>query len=71
MDRAEEARREVDMLLERYPGYTVATARSNLFFYGDHDLVERYLEGLRRAGVPAGADAGLHRKASRAARAEI
>ena len=70
MDRAEEARRAVDMLLKRYPGYTVATARSNLFFYGDHDLVERYLEGLRRAGVPAGADAGLHRKASRVALAE-
>ena len=69
-DRAEEAPRAIDGLLERYPGYTVATARSDFFFCGDHDLVERYLEGLRRAGVPEAAEAGLQGKAARAARAE-
>ena len=69
MDRAEETPRAVDSLLERYPGYTVATARSDFFFCGDYDLVERYLEGLRRAGVPETAEAGLQGKAARAARA--
>ena len=70
MARAEEARRAVDGLLERYPGYTVATARSDFFFCGDRDLVERYLDGLRRAGVPEAADAGPRRKSSHAPRAE-
>jgi TolB-like protein/Tfp pilus assembly protein PilF len=70
MDRAEEARRAVDGLLERYPRYTVATARSDFFFCGDHELVERYLEGLRRAGVPEAADGGLRTKPSRSVRAE-
>ena len=69
MDRAEETPRAVDSLLERYPGYAVATARSDFFFCGDHNLVERYLEGLRRAGVPETAEAGLQDKAARAARA--
>jgi hypothetical protein len=40
------------VLLQRYPGYNVATARSDFFFCGDSDLVERFLEGLRRAGLP-------------------
>ena len=56
-DRAEELRRAVDGLLQRYPGYTIATARSDFFFCGDRDLVERFLEGLRRAGLPEAANA--------------
>jgi TolB-like protein/Tfp pilus assembly protein PilF len=51
-DRAEEAAHAVDALLERDPGWTLASARSEFFFCGDHRLVERYLAGLRRAGVP-------------------
>ena len=51
-DRTEEAQRAIEGLLQRHPGYTIATARSNFFFCGDRDLVDRFLEGLRRAGLP-------------------
>jgi TolB-like protein len=51
LDRTEDARRAVDALLERSPGYTLATARSEFFFCGDDRLTQRYLEGLRRAGL--------------------
>ena len=71
MDRAEDARRAVDALLERNPGFTIASARSEFFFCGDHDLVGRYLEGLRRAGLPEAAKAVLPGKAPRAARAAV
>lgn len=57
MGRTQDARRAVDGLLERYPGYTVATARSDFFFCGDHDLIECHLDGLRRAGIPETAHA--------------
>jgi TolB-like protein/Tfp pilus assembly protein PilF len=56
-DRTEEAQRAIEGLLQRHPGYTIATARSNFFFCGDRDLVERFLEGLRRAGLPEAANA--------------
>ena len=69
-DRTEETCRAVDGLFERYPGYTVATARSDFFFCGDNELVERYLEGLRRAGVPEAAEAGLQSMAPRAPRSK-
>jgi len=51
-NRTEESQRAIDGLLQRHPGYTVATARSNFFFCGDRNLVERFLEGLRHAGLP-------------------
>ena len=56
-DRTDEAARAVDALLERNPDWTLAAARSEFFFCGDHRLVERYLYGLRCAGVPEAAAA--------------
>jgi TolB-like protein/class 3 adenylate cyclase/Tfp pilus assembly protein PilF len=50
--RSAETVRAADVLLQRYPGYSVATARSDFFFCGDSDLVERFLDGLRHAGLP-------------------
>lgn len=50
--RTEETRRAVKSLLAKYPTYSVATARSDCFFCADDNLVARFLEGLRRAGVP-------------------
>lgn len=52
MGRTEEARRAVDGLLGKYPAYTIATAQSDFFFCDDQVLVGRYLDGLRRAGIP-------------------
>ena len=53
--RSAETVRAADVLLQRYPGYSAATARSDFFFCGDSDLVERFLEGLRLAGLPEAA----------------
>jgi TolB-like protein/class 3 adenylate cyclase/Tfp pilus assembly protein PilF len=53
--RRHEMQRAVDVLLQRNPDYSIATARSDFFFCGDGDLVERFLKGLRHAGLP---DAG-------------
>jgi TolB-like protein/Tfp pilus assembly protein PilF len=50
--RTEEAERAVAALLQKYPTYTIATARSDFFFCSDQALIERYLQGLRQAGVP-------------------
>jgi TolB-like protein/DNA-binding winged helix-turn-helix (wHTH) protein len=38
-------------LLQRKPSYSAETARQGLFFCNDLDFVNRYVEGLRRAGV--------------------
>jgi tetratricopeptide (TPR) repeat protein len=51
-ERCEQAQRAVDVLLERYPSYSIATARSDFFFCADQALVQRYIEGLRLAGLP-------------------
>lgn len=40
-------------LLQRKPGYTAGTARGQLFFCNDPNFVDRYVEGLRIAGLPA------------------
>ena len=45
-------------LQEKAPGYTLAVARSDFFFCADEAIVERCLEGLRRAGLGDGAPAG-------------
>jgi TolB-like protein/DNA-binding winged helix-turn-helix (wHTH) protein len=50
--RADEAREALKMLFERKPEYTVSFAREDLFFCADQRFADRYLEGLRRAGVP-------------------
>ncbi len=49
--RIEEARRGLARLIEKAPGYTLATARSDFFFCADQAIVERCLDGLRRAGL--------------------
>lgn len=51
MDRIEEAQRALLGLREKAPGYTLATARSDFFFCADQEVIERCLEGLRRAGL--------------------
>jgi TolB-like protein/Flp pilus assembly protein TadD len=40
-------------LLRRKPGYTRAAAQEDLFFCADQAFIERYLDGLGRAGLPA------------------
>jgi TolB-like protein/Tfp pilus assembly protein PilF len=52
MHRTEDALHAVEAVLERSPDYTLATARSEFFFCGDQRLTQRYLEGLRHAGLP-------------------
>ncbi len=55
--RAEDAAPAIDAVLERYPGYSIAAARTDFFFCGDQDLEERFVDGLRRVGIPETADA--------------
>jgi TolB-like protein len=47
------AREAVPDLMAKKPSYTRAYARQDFFYCSDEGLVERYLKGLRRAGVPA------------------
>jgi TolB-like protein/Flp pilus assembly protein TadD len=54
MERKEEAQRAVRDILERSPGYTLVTTRSDFFFCADAALVECCIDGLRRAGVAEG-----------------
>ncbi|WP_160937175.1 winged helix-turn-helix domain-containing tetratricopeptide repeat protein [Teichococcus coralli] len=54
LGRMEEAGRALRDLLERAPGYTLAAARSDFFFCADKALVDRCIEGLRRAGLAEG-----------------
>jgi tetratricopeptide (TPR) repeat protein len=49
-----EARAAAAALLERKPDYTTATARRALFFCNGPDFPDRFVAGLRVAGVPAG-----------------
>jgi hypothetical protein len=65
--RNQEARRAIDTLLERHPGYSTETARSDFFFCSDQALVQRYIEGLRLAGLPEHADAAWRTGATRLA----
>jgi TolB-like protein/Tfp pilus assembly protein PilF len=57
----EEARRTVDTMLEHSPSFTLEAARSELFYCGDNGLTERYLDGLRRAGLGEAANGPLRR----------
>lgn len=52
--RGREAEAAAQELLRRKPGYSCAYARGDLAMCADQALVERYVEGLRRAGIPAG-----------------
>jgi len=50
-----EAREAARQLRERRPDYTCATARDSLFFMDDPPYVERFLAGLRSAGIAGSA----------------
>jgi len=49
LGRSEEARQDIDRLLELIPGNTISQVREQLSFFPD---LERFLEGLRKAGLP-------------------
>ncbi|WP_270936769.1 winged helix-turn-helix domain-containing tetratricopeptide repeat protein [Falsiroseomonas oryzae] len=57
LGREAETRRAVADLLARHPGYCTDAARADFFFCRDAERVERFVEGLRRAGVPETAPA--------------
>jgi TolB-like protein/DNA-binding winged helix-turn-helix (wHTH) protein/Flp pilus assembly protein TadD len=50
LDEAEDVRAS---LLEKRPAYSLASARDDLFYCSDDRFIDRYLDGLRQAGVPA------------------
>ena len=41
-------------LLQRKPNYTAGTARQEFFFCNDEGFIDRYVEGLRLAGISGG-----------------
>ena len=53
LGRSEDAAATVAELLRRKPRYTRAQAREDLFFCADQALIDRYLHGLGRVGLPA------------------
>jgi TolB-like protein/DNA-binding winged helix-turn-helix (wHTH) protein len=53
LERPEELRVAAGELLERKPDFSCGFARKWLFYVKDADQLELYVEGLRRAGVPA------------------
>jgi TolB-like protein len=46
------ARPILEQLLQHQPDYTCSFARQDFFYCTDEEFVNRYVEGLRRAGVP-------------------
>ena len=52
LGRGAEARASIAELLRRKPVYSCAYASNDLFFCADEALIERFVEGLRRAGLP-------------------
>jgi TolB-like protein/class 3 adenylate cyclase len=66
MHRIEDACRALNTVLERSPaGFSMADARSEIFFCGDQFLAGRFLEGLRGAGLPESAAAASERTSER------
>ena len=53
MDRPEEAAPVIRELVARKPGYNRAYAHDDFFFCDNAAFIDKYVEGLRRAGVPA------------------
>ena len=47
-----EAETVVRLLLDKRPDFTQASARDDFFFCSNRTFIERYEDGLRRAGVP-------------------
>jgi TolB-like protein/DNA-binding winged helix-turn-helix (wHTH) protein len=52
LGRGAEARGSLAELLQRKPAYSCAYTPNDLFFCADEALVRRFVEGLRRAGLP-------------------
>jgi TolB-like protein/DNA-binding winged helix-turn-helix (wHTH) protein len=52
LQRGSEAAAAIDELMERRPDFTCALAHKQLFYVKDRSQLERYLQGLRKAGVP-------------------
>jgi TolB-like protein/Flp pilus assembly protein TadD len=48
-----EAAAAISELLRRKPGYSQVAAHEDLYFCADEAFIDRYLDGLRRAGLPA------------------
>lgn len=55
LNRTTAAREATAQLMRELPGFSVAFARDKLFYLKEPSQIERYLEGLRRAGVPEAA----------------
>jgi TolB-like protein/Tfp pilus assembly protein PilF len=53
LERPDEQATGVNDLLQRKPDFSCSFARKRLFYLKDPDQLELYLEGLRRAGIPA------------------
>lgn len=56
LGRIGEARAIADRLTRMKPGYSLDFARQDFFFTHPGPFVDRFIEGLERAGIPAGAD---------------
>lgn len=52
LDRQDDARKAVDQLREEKPEFSCAFARKKLFYLKRPEQIKRYLEGLKKAGVP-------------------
>lgn len=53
LQRPGETRSAVDELMERRPGFTCSLARKRLFYVKNQAHLDSYLQGLRKAGIPA------------------
>jgi TolB-like protein/DNA-binding winged helix-turn-helix (wHTH) protein len=53
LDEVEAAPEALAQLKLKKPSYTQSAAKDDFFFCSNRSLIDRYLEGLRRAGVPA------------------
>ncbi len=53
LNKTDEARIAVAELLRRKPEFSCSYAAEHLFYVKNHDQAEHYLEGLRKAGLPA------------------
>jgi tetratricopeptide (TPR) repeat protein len=53
LGRTDEARRAVAELLRRKPDFSCRYAKVHLFYLESREQLDHYLEGLRKAGVPA------------------
>jgi tetratricopeptide (TPR) repeat protein len=66
LGRAAEAAGSVAELMRRKPAYTCADGRHDLFFCADQAMIERFVDGLRRAGLPERAAPTAIRQVGRA-----